>query len=305
MSTNPLFNSMRAHREKMLAIKAQKQAQSQDPRKRKVAILGASPAILTSFDLGEVGADRTVVSPTANIELRLFNHLNVLKETKSVQEKIAKKKAWLPEYMGYIEGSLALSPSNQNNTLITLMIWAIDAGEYEVGVRIAEYAILNDMVMPEGYSRGIAEFVTEQTAIDFIDDLELATAHADLIDRILELGVGEQMVDEVRAKIYRAKGDALKDAQPIEALNAYTNALRLNNKVGCKKDVTNLEKLLAKSTESITDATVGSQADVIANQNVNDSVPASTDTETETQPATSTDNQSANDSSSSTSSATE
>lgn len=304
MTINSLVNSMRAHREKMLAIKAQKQAQSQDPRKRKVAILGAKPTLM-GIDLAEAGADRTVVSPTANIELRLFNHLNVLKETKSVQEKIAKKKAWLPEYMGYIEGSLAVSPSNQNNTLITLMIWAIDAGEYDVGVRIAEYAILNDMVMPEGYSRGIAEFVTEQTAIDFIDDLELATTHADLIDRILELGVGEQMVDEARAKIYRAKGDALKDAQPIEALNAYTNALRLNNKVGCKKDVTNLEKLLAKSTESITDATVGSQADVIADQNVNDSVPASTDTETETQPATSTDNQSANDSSSSTSSATE
>ena len=113
------------------------------------------------------------------------------------------------------------------------------------------------------------------------------------------------MVDEARAKIYRAKGDALKEVQPIEALNAYNNALRLNNKVGCKKDVTQLEKLLAKSTESITDATVGSQAVPSADQNVSDAVPASTDTETETQPATSTDQQSANDSSSSTSSATE
>ena len=299
------INSMRAHREKMLAIKAQKQAQSQDPRKRKVAILGAPTAMQIAVDLAEVGADRTVVSPTANIELRLFNHLNELKETKSVQEKIAKKKAWLPEYMGYIEGSLAVSPSTQNTTLITLMIWAIDAGEYDVGVRIAEYAILNEMVMPEGYSRGIAEFVTEQTAIDFIDDTELAMTNADIIDRIIELGVGEQMVDEARAKIYRAKGDALKEVQPIEALNAYNNALRLNNKVGCKKDVTQLEKLLAKSTESITDATVGSQAVPSADQNVSDAVPASTDTETETQPATSTDQQSANGSSSSTSSATE
>lgn len=281
-----MTNSMREHREKMLAIKAQKMAQSQDPRlKKKVTILGpqstaavaASLAAALAVDRAASGVDTTVVSPTANIELRLFNHLNELKETKSIQEKIAKKKAWLPEYMGYIEGSLAVSPSNQNNTLITLMIWAIDAGEYDIGTRIAEYAILNDMVMPEGYSRGIAEFVTEQSASDFIDDTDLAVANASIIQRIIDLGVGEQMVDEVRAKIFRALGDALKDAQPVEALNAYKNALRLNSKVGCKKELTALEKLLNKQTiESSPDATVGSQADA-ADQNADTSVPASTD----------------------------
>ena len=242
-----------------------------------MAILGQQPTIKMGVDLAAEGADTTVVSPTANIELRLFNHLNELKETKSIQEKIAKKKAWLPEYMGYIEGSLAVSPSNQNNTLITLMIWAIDAGEYEIGTRIAEYAILNDMVMPDGYSRGIAEFVTEQSATDFIDDTDLAVANASIIQRIIDLGVGEQMVDEVRAKIFRALGNTLKDAQPVEALNAYKNALRLNSKVGCKKELTALEKLLNKqTTESSPDATVGSQADV-ADQNADTSVPASTD----------------------------
>jgi hypothetical protein len=45
------------------------------------------------------------------------------------------------------------------------MIWAVDAGQYELAVRIAEYALLNDMVMPEGHSRGIAEFITEQCAM--------------------------------------------------------------------------------------------------------------------------------------------
>ena len=278
-------NSMREHREKMLAIKAQKMQQSQDPRlKKNVAIVGLQSAAAIAASLAAslavdpaAGADTTVVSPTANIELRLFNHMNELKETKSIQEKIAKKKAWLPEYHGYIEGSLAVSPSNQNNTLITLMIWAIDAGEYDLGTRIAEYAILNDMVMVEGYSRGIAEFVTEQSASDFIDDADLAVANASIIQRIIDLGVGEQMVDEARAKIFRALGDALKDAQPVEALNAYKNALRLNSKVGCKKELTALEKLLNKqTTESSPDATVGSPADV-ADQNADTSVPASTD----------------------------
>lgn len=268
-------NSMRAHREKMLAIKAQKQAQSPDPRlKIKTLFMG--------IDSGAPEGDQSVViapsSPTANIELRLFSHLNQLKDIKSTQEKIAKKKEWLPEYHGYIDGCLAVSPSAQNTTLVTLMVWAVDAGEYELAVRIAEYALLNDMVMPEGYKRGIAEFITEQCAIEFCDDLELAVAHAELIKKIIELGVGEQMVDQARAKIHRALGDALKDAQPIEAQNAYKNALRLDSKVGCKKDLTALEKLFTKqTTESSPDATVGSQADPTDASAAAVSDPASTD----------------------------
>ncbi|MEG0343275.1 MAG: phage terminase small subunit [Acinetobacter sp.] len=279
------INSMREHREKMLAIKAQKQAQSPDPRLRKKAvIMGVEPesAILK--------ANTDSATPTANIELRLFNHMNQLKDTKSTQEKIAKKTEWLPEYLGYIDGCLAVSPSAQNTTLVTLMVWAVDAGEYELAVRIAEFAILNDMVMPEGYSREIAEFVTEQCAEDFNNDSDLAIAHAELIKKIIELGVGEQMVDQARAKIYRALGDALKDAQPFEAQNAYKNALRLDSKVGCKKDLTALEKLLTKqTTESSPDATVGSQADSPDASAADASVPASTDSNVSTDTSTATE----------------
>ena len=280
-------NSMREHREKMLAKKAQKMAQSPDPRLRK-------KAVIVGVDHGAPEGDQTAViqrpTPTANIELRLFNHMSQLKDTKSTQEKIAKKKEWLPEYFGYIDGCLAVSPAAQNTTLVTLMVWAVDAGEYELAVRIAEFAILNDMVMPEGHIRGIAEFVTEQCAIDFCDDLDLAIAHAELIKKIIELGVGEQMVDQARAKIYRALGDALKDAQPIEAQNAYKNALRLDSKVGCKKDLTALEKLLTKqTTESSPDATVGSQADSPEASATDASVPASTDSNVSTDTSTATE----------------
>lgn len=271
-----MSNSMRQNREKKLAQKAIKNAQSLDPRLRK-------KKVIMGFDPDAPEGDRTgtipvPTSPAANIELRLFNHMNELQDTKSTQEKIAKKIAWLPEYLGYIEGCLAVSPSAQNTTLVTLMIWAVDAGEYALAVRIAEYALLNDMVMPEGYSRTIAEFVTEQCAEDFLNDSDLALAHAELIKRIIELGVGEQMVDQARAKIYRASGDALKEAQPHEALNAYKNALRLNSKVGCKKEIAALEKLLnLQTTGSSPDATVGSQADSLDASAADASVTASTD----------------------------
>jgi hypothetical protein len=271
-----MSNSMRQDRERKLAQKAVKMALSADPRLlKKRVVMGYDPC----SPEGDQSVNVTLPeSPTANIELRLFNHLNQLKDNKSVQDKIELKKQWLPEYYGYIDGCLAISPSAQNTSLVTLMIWAVDAGQYELAVRIAEYALLNDMVMPEGHSRGIAEFVTEQCASDFNDDIDLAIENAEVIQRIIDLGVGEQMVDQVRAKIFRSLGDALNEAQPVEALNAYKNALRLNSKVGCKKEVTALEKLLNKqSTESSPDATVGSQADLTTASAAAESVPASTD----------------------------
>ncbi|MFV5516729.1 phage terminase small subunit [Acinetobacter gerneri] len=275
-------NTMLEHREKMLAIKAQKLAQNQDPRVKAVGFVAPETDPLTKVldeDMPQ-NAETNPPSPTHNIELRLFNQLNELKQIKSVQEKIEFKRAHLPQYYGYIEGCLAVSPATQNNTLVTLMIWAIDTGHFDLGIRISEYALLNEMVMPESYSRGIAEFVTEQCAEAFLGDTDLAKSNAMLIEKVIELGVGEAMVDEVRAKIYKAQGLALKDVQPTEALNAFKNALRFNKNAGCKKDVTQLEKLLnAQSTESSPDANVGSQADASTDPHPESAdTPASTDT---------------------------
>lgn len=267
------MNSMRQHREKMLAEKALKAQQSPDPRQKQNV---AADLASTAAQAIQAGAEALAGVP--NVELRMFNHLNILKDMKSIQERIAKKAEWLPEYLGFIEGCLAVSPAPQNTTLVHLMIWATDANDFELAVRIAEYVVLNDMVMPEGYTRTTAEFVTEQCAEVFINDTDLAIANASLIERIISLGEGEQIVDEVRAKIYRALGDALNQAQPMEAVSAYKNALRYNPKAGCKKDLEQLEKRLRlNANESSPDATVGSQAVSTANQTADGTDPASTD----------------------------
>ncbi|WP_288400169.1 phage terminase small subunit [uncultured Acinetobacter sp.] len=268
------MNSMRQHREKMLAEKALKAQQSPDPRQKQNV-----PADLAATAAQAIQAGAEALAGVPNVELRMFNHLNILKDMKSIQDRIAKKAEWLPEYLGYIDGCLAVSPAPQNTTLVHLMIWACDVNDFELAVHIAEYVVLNDMVMPEGYTRSTAEFVTEQCAEVFIDDTDLAIANASLIERIINLGDGEQMVDEVRAKIYRALGDALNQAQPMEAVSAYKNALRYNpKKAGCKKDLEQLEKRLRlTATESSPDATVGSQAVSTANQTADGTDPASTD----------------------------
>lgn len=260
-----MVSKMRQHREKMLAKKAIQAQKSLDPRTiRNTSVDLASgkdqSIAVTKAESGELKFT-PVESTSGNVELRMYNHLNILSGIKSIQERIAKKAEWIGEYQGYIEGCLAESPAPQNTTLIHLMIWAVDVGEYDLTLRIAQYAVLNEMAMPEGYKREIAEFVTEQCCDVFIANEDLAVKYVDVIEKIIDLGNGENMVDEIRAKSYRALGNAYKSTRPSDALTAYQTALRYNANAGCKKDVNQLEKQLNReSTESNTDADASSPA---------------------------------------------
>lgn len=275
--TQPL--TMQQHRERMLAQKAAQQKQPQDPR-RTAAVGVANTPLVTAISDAFVAATTSesvaptdelghLRSPVQNIELRLSSQMERLKLVKAVSTKVQMKSEWLPEYHGYIDGCLATEAHGQNNLLMHLMSWAIDTGDYPLAVRIGQYGILNNMVMPAPYKRSVAEILAENCAEAFNADPQLAASHSDLIDRILETVRGEDIVDQVNAKIYKAKGIALADNQPVEALNAYKIALRLDPNVGVKKSIEQLERQVKKSNAQVSspDAPSGSQ-DVITEASV-------------------------------------
>lgn len=182
-----------------------------------------------------------------NIELRLMSNLAQLKEIRSVEQKIALKSEWLPQYMGFIEASLAQSPAPQNNVLMYMLVWAIDAQNLPLSYRIAQHGILNGMVMPEGFTRSIAELVADEVGEICIKNPDLAVEHGDLLKQFAELIQGEDLADQAHAKLYKAIGIAFDESQPSEALNAYKTALRLHDGSGVKTSITRLEKLLNKA----------------------------------------------------------
>lgn len=247
-------DNMRQHRLKQLTIKQQQQASQYRP---------PAGARIIGVDLAAPGADQSVEIPmpvTQNIELRLSNHLSQLKEIRALDKKVELKAQWLPEYQGYIDATLSQSPAPQNNVLMYLMIWATDTHDFELAAKIAQFAILNDMVMPEGFTRTVAEVIAEQIGEACCADEKLAEKHATLLQNIAEIVKGEDLVNEAHAKIYKAIGIALKNSQPKEALAALQNALRLNQNSGVKTLIAQLEKLLKRNTtESIHDTPSGLQ----------------------------------------------
>ncbi|WP_186473993.1 phage terminase small subunit [Psychrobacter sp. KCTC 72983] len=180
----------------------------------------------------------------SNIELKFWNDDQQLSNIQSISHKTELKKEFLPFYIPWIEGTIAEGVGSQDDMLVKLMVWCLDTHEFKTAVDIAAYALLNDFVMPEPFTRDVATVFVEQLAEEMLS-LEKDTdvsVHADLVQRAIEVTTSQDMPDQVRAKLYRVLGDSLKDAKPDDAINAYKIAIKLDDKVGCKKDLAQLEK---------------------------------------------------------------
>lgn len=180
----------------------------------------------------------------SNIELKFWNDDQHLSNIQSISHKTELKKEFLPFYVPWIEGTIAEGVGSQDDMLVKLMVWCLDTHDFKTATDIAEYALLNDFVMPEPFTRDVATVFVEQLADELLilkKDTDTAV-YADLIQRAIDSTTSQDMPDQVRAKLYRVLGDSLKDAKPEDAIHAYEIAIKLDDKVGCKKDLTQLEK---------------------------------------------------------------
>lgn len=190
--------------------------------------------------------DDTNPDAGSNIELKFWNDDQHLSNIQSISHKIELKKEFLPFYLPWIEGTIAEGVGGQNDMLVKLMVWCLDAHEFKTAISIAEYALLNDFVMPEPFTRDVATVFVEQLSDEMLKNVDNVYAHAELIQRAVDSTTAQDMPDQVRAKLYRVLGDSLKDAKPDDAIHAYETAIKLDDSVGCKKDLGQLRKVAAE-----------------------------------------------------------
>ena len=191
--------------------------------------------------------DNENTAPTGGMALKFWNDFENLSNIQSISHKKELKAELLPSYLPWIEGTIAEGVGAQDDMLVKLMVWCLDTHDFKVATDIAEYALLNDFVMPEPFKRDVATVFVEQLSDEMLSldkdpDASNIADHADLIQRAIDSTTGQDMPDQVRAKLYRVLGDSLKDAKPNEAINAYEKAIKLDDKVGCKKDLAQLAK---------------------------------------------------------------
>ncbi|MCV6589342.1 MAG: phage terminase small subunit [Marinobacterium sp.] len=179
---------------------------------------------------------------------QLYEHRRQLKAIQSIQGKCQLKAQLLPEYEPYIEGVLEADSGSTDDVLTTVMIWRIDAGDWDGALQLATYTLKHQLTLPDRYQRTTACLITEEIAEAALKaDAENAVPIA-ILQQLATLTEGEDMPDEVRAKLHKAIGLTLMETEPQQALNSLKLALNYHDRVGVKKEIERIERQLKKQT---------------------------------------------------------
>lgn len=188
--------------------------------------------------------------------MKLAEDRRRLKAIQSIEQKIDVKRQLLPEYTPWIEGVLDTQSGQQDDVLMSVFVWAIDTSDFATALRIATYAIEHKLVMPDQYKRDVACVLAEEIADQSLKAIEAGQPAAlYCIAAAIGLTDGQDMPDEVRAKLYKAHGYALRQANELELARAsLTRALELHAKVGVKKDIERIDTLIKNSAPAAVNA---------------------------------------------------
>ena len=205
---------------------------------------------------------------------RLGVDLRRLKELQSIEAKIELKRELLPAYVPWVQGVLEAEATGnggfQDDVFAQVMVWRIDVGDFEGALPLIEYVLRHGLALPERFKRTAATMIAEEIAEAATKQLGQGEDFAfGLLQQVDGLTAGEDMPDEVRAKLKKAMGLQLaRVAAAIEpgadgpaggkrgaleaALRLLRRALELDKSCGVKTEIKRLEreaKTLAEATE--------------------------------------------------------
>ncbi|HHC3062686.1 TPA: phage terminase small subunit [Klebsiella pneumoniae] len=186
---------------------------------------------------------------------RLRMDQSALKRVQSDQAKAAMKRQLLPHYEGWIEGTLDGDSGRQDEVIVTLMVWAIDAGDYALAVRIGRYVVTHGLLMPDRFNRTAATVLVDEICDPILvqvkaDDTTDVTPYLAVLDEVAEFTAGSDMPDMVRAKLCKARAFALRNGTAEEqatALALLRQALTLDAGAGVKKEIERLARVVKKA----------------------------------------------------------
>ncbi|MEC3934274.1 phage terminase small subunit [Citrobacter farmeri] len=186
---------------------------------------------------------------------RLRMDLSRLSGVQSEETKAEMKKSMLPEYEGWIEGTLDSDSGRQDEVITRLMVWAIDCRDYVLVMKLGRYVVRHGLTLPDNFNRTAATFLTEEMSKPLLT-LAAADADADLssgiavLDEVADIVADSDMPDVVRAKLCKARALARRGATDIttkaEALALFREALTRNPNAGVKKEIATLAREVKK-----------------------------------------------------------
>lgn len=172
-----------------------------------------------------------------------------LKGIQSTVKKAEIKVEVLPKYVPWVDGVLAAEGAQQDDVLMYVMLWRVDAGDYAGALAIGRHAIRHGWSMPQGFNRNVQTLLAEEMA-DAAKNAIVAKTDFDpgLLMQTLDV-IGElDMPDQSRARLHKSLGWVLRESQPVAALNHLQQAMQLDERCGVKKDIEQLERKIRNAS---------------------------------------------------------
>lgn len=181
--------------------------------------------------------------------LQLAEDRRRFKGVQSTVKKAQLKLEVLPKYAAWINGVITADTDRQDDVLMFLMVWRIDAGDFAGGLQIAAHALKHGWVMPQALGRRNVQTVVAEELADQAEAAQRMKAEfpADVLLQALSLTDVLDMPDQSRARLHKAIAAVISESRPAAALNHYTFALQLDPRCGVKKDKERLERHLRNS----------------------------------------------------------
>ncbi|WP_336769356.1 terminase endonuclease subunit [Pantoea endophytica] len=172
-----------------------------------------------------------------------------LKGIQSTVKKAEIKVEVLPKYVPWVDGVLAADGAQQDDVLMYVMLWRVDAGDYAGALAIGRHAIRHGWSMPQGFNRNVQTLLAEEMADAAKNALVAKTDFdPDLLMQTLDVIGDLDMPDQSRARLHKSLGCVLRESQPVAALNHLQQAMQLDERCGVKKDIEQLERKIRNAS---------------------------------------------------------
>lgn len=184
--------------------------------------------------------------------VKLAADQRTLKNIFSTELKAVKKRELLPFYAPWVSGVLAAGKGAQDDILMTVMLWRLDAGDIAGALEIARYALRYGLTMPGRHKRTPAYLFAEEAALAAMrthgagEPVDVA-----LLQDVIALTDAADMPDPVRAKLHKITGLVLRDGGgSADALTHLARAMQLDRLAGVKKDIERLTRELRPAPDA-------------------------------------------------------
>ncbi|QIU90060.1 terminase endonuclease subunit [Yokenella regensburgei] len=183
--------------------------------------------------------------------VKLAEDRRTLRNIRSNERKAEKKRELLPFYAPWVAGVLADGRGAQDDIVMTVMLWRLDAGDVAGALEIAPYALKYGLT--SDHQRTTPYMLVEEVALaaqrlrDAGEPVDLA-----LLQTTIDLTDGADVPDMVRARLHKMTGLTLRDAgQNAEALAQFQRAMQLDRNGGVRKAIEQLERALKPKVEAV------------------------------------------------------